>query len=347
MDSIKAALMMKKDSTRRNLRQLALSCLPTRIIFGEPSMRRSCLAVTLVLVLILSRFSGPTQAGDKKDIKDSHLMVVPPAGGKEVKLVDWRFTLGTRRLDLDGAAPAKSKTKKPTGPEYLEFREDKSTTFQDGILTLVPMTSLRKLDYDNDKKTVTAVVVKAGDKEETLSGTTKFNRINKIVLEADAVLEGLGNAVVKFNGGTTDGLRSIRFPQPQAAGEAKGTVASIVAADKERTKHAALDLQPLYLVDGTYRLLPYVMFKKTVKIDMDKIASLRFIPSEDKKKISYDYEVTLRDGVKHTLTMLTKIDLEKAKSAVFEGFIGRVSVGYKLFPPHTIQELRVATGEKN
>jgi hypothetical protein len=309
-------------------------------------MRRTCLAVMLFASILVIWFS-PTQAGDKKDGKESHLLVVPPTGGKEIKLVDWRFSLGTRRLDLDGSAPAKSKAKKPTGPEYLEFREDKSTTFQDGILTLVPLTSLRKLDYDNDKKTVTAVVVKAGDKDETLSGTTKFKGINKIVLEADAVLEGLGNAVVKFNGGTADGLRSIRFPQPHAAAEAKSPVTSIVAADKEKTKHAAHDLQPLYLVDGAYRLLPYVMFKKTVKIDMDKIASLRFIPSEDKKKISYDFEVTLRDGAKHTLTMLTKIDLEKSKSVVFEGFLGRVPVGYKLFPPHTIQELRVAVEEKN
>ena len=339
---------MKKDSTRRQLRQLALSSRQSpRIIFGDASMCRSCLAVTLFLGLILIRYSDPTQAGDKKDGKDSHLLVVPPAGGKEVKLVDWRFTLGTRRLDLDGNPPPKAKGKKPMGPEYLEFREDKSTTFQDGILTLVPLTSLRKLDYDNDKKTVTAVVVQSDDKDVTLTGATKFKGINKLVLEADAVLEGLGNAVVKFNGGTPDGLRSIRFPQPRAAVEAKGTIASIVAADKEKTKHAAHDLLPLYLVDGTYRLLPYVMFKKTVKIDMDKIASLRFIPSEDKKKISYDYEVTLRDGAKHTLTILTKIDLEKAKSAVFEGFIGRVSVGYKLFPPHTIKELRVAVEEKN
>ena len=304
-------------------------------------MRRTCLAVMSLLALILARESAPAQSGDK----DAHLIVIPPKGDKEVKLIDWRFSVGTRRLDLDGSPPAKTKAKKPTGPEYLEFREEKSTTFLDGILTLVPVTSLRKLDYDNDKKTVTAVVVKAGDKDETLVGPTKFKGLNKIVLEAETVLEGLGNATVKFNGGTTDGLRSIRFPQPQAAAAAKGVAASIVAVDKEKTKHLANGLQPLYRVDGAERLLPYVMFKKTVRIDMDKIASLRFIPSED-KKISNDFEVTLRDGAKHTLTMLTKIELEKAKSAVFEGFIGRVPVGYKLFPPHTIQELRVNNAEK-
>ena len=74
------------------------------------------------------------------------------------------------------------------------------------------------------------------------------------------------------------------------------------------------------------------------QIDMDKIVSLRFVPSGDKKKVSYDYEVALKDGNKHTLTLLTKIDLDKNKSANFEGLIGRVPVGYKLFPAHTIQE---------
>ena len=58
------------------------------------------------------------------------------------------------------------------------------------------------------------------------------------------------------------------------------------------------------------------MFKTTVKIDMGKIAALRFVPSQDKKKISYDFEVTLRDGAKHTLTILTKIDLDKKKTAI-------------------------------
>ena len=47
------------------------------------------------------------------------------------------------------------------------------------------------------------------------------------------------------------------------------------------------------------------VFKKTVKVDMDKIAKLKFVPSENKKQVSHEFEVTLRDGVKHTLTMLT------------------------------------------
>ena len=316
-------------------------------------MCRFSFAVMLLLDCSLVRWSEPTQAGDKKptdkkdpDKKDaSFLLVVPPTGGKEVKLVDWHFSLGTRRLDLTGDT-AKSKGKKPTGPEYLEFREEKSTTFQNGILTLVPLGSIRKLEYDRDKKAVALTTVAAGGMDETLTGTTKFVGINKLTLEADAVLEGLGAATVKFNGGTPDGIQSIRFPQSQAAAEPKGMIAVIVAADKEKTKHTVHDLQPLYLIDGSHQVLPYVMFKKTVKIDMDKLVGLQFIPSEDKKKISYDYAVTLKDGTKHTLTLLTKIDLEKSKSATFGGFIARVPVGYKLFPTHTIQDLQVGEPKK-
>ncbi|MBI3822261.1 MAG: hypothetical protein HY289_06230, partial [Planctomycetes bacterium] len=95
------------------------------------------------------------------------------------------------------------------------------------------------------------------------------------------------------------------------------------------------------LVDGQHRVLPYLMFKKTVKIDMAKIVSMHFVPSEDKKVVSYDFEVTLKDDTKHTLTILTKIELEGKKSATFEGLIGRVPAGYKLFPAHTIHDLQV------
>jgi hypothetical protein len=313
-------------------------------------MRWLSLAVMLFLFAVAVRFSDLATAGDKdkkepqkvekQDGKDGYLLVVPPTGGKEVKLVDWHFSHGTRHFSLAGDAPKKPKSKTAQGPEYLEFREEKSTTFKDGILTLVPLASIRKIDYDREKKTVAVVVVKAGAKDETLTGVTKFVGINKLTLEADAVLDGLGAAIVKFQGGVEKGgLHSITFPAPKAVADVKGIAANLVAADKEKTKHTAHEVLPLYLIDGSYRVLPYLMFKKTVKIDMDKIASLRFIPSQDKKKISCDFEVTLKDGAKHTLTLLTKIDLGAKKSASFEGLVGRVPVGYKLFPPHTIQEL--------
>lgn len=305
---------------------------------------RRCFAM-LLLVAIIASPAAFIAAGDKKepDKKEekSFLLVVPPVGGKEVKLVDWRFTHGTRQFSLTEPAPVKPKAKMPTLPEFLEFREDKSTTYEKGILTLVPLGSIRKISYDREKKTVAVVVVTAGDKDETLAGATRFIGINKITIEADAILDGLGAATVKFQGGMEKGLQSIVFPAPKGVALAKGAVTTIIADDKEKSKHTAVELQPLYQIDGQYRVLPYVMFKKTVKIELDKIAAMRFIPAEDKKKVSHDFEVTLKDGAKHTLTLLTKIDLTEKKPAFFEGLIGRVPTGYKLFPPHTIHELYV------
>ncbi len=303
---------------------------------------RRCI-VMLVLAAIIPASSAFLSAGDKKEpdkkADKPFLLVVPPTGTKELKLIDWRFVQGTRHFSLTEAAPVKPKIKAPDLPEYLEFREDKSTTYEKGILTLVPLTSIRKISYDREKKTVAVTVVTAEDKDETLAGSTKFIGINKITIEADALLDGLGAATVKFHGGVDKGLHSITFPAPKAVAAAKGAVTTIIAEDKEKSKHATIELQALYQIDGQYRVLPYVMFKKTVKIDLDKIAAMRFVPSEDKKKVSHDFEVTLKDGAKHTLTLLTKIDLTEKKSATFEGLIGRVPAGYKLFPPHTIHEL--------
>jgi len=56
--------------------------------------------------------------------------------------------------------------------------------------------------------------------------------------------------------------------------------------------------------------------------------------------------VTLRDGEKHVLTLLTKVELEGTKSATLAGLLGRVAVGYKLFPAHTIAELRLEAEKK-
>lgn len=290
-----------------------------------------CLAAVSALA------GGEKKEPVKKDSDKPALLVVPPSGGKAVKLVDWRFTQGTRRLDLTGK---EAKAKMPAGAEFLEFREEKSTTYKNGIYTFIPLTSLRKLEYERDKKTATATVVKDDGTDVTLVGSTKAAS-NKITIEGEAVLDGLGNATVKFQGGIDKGLHSVAFPTPVPAEKVKGTPAVITADDKEKTKHAVHDLQPLYLADGQYRVVPYLMFKKTVKIDIDKMAGLRYVPPEDKKKASSDYEVTLKDGAKHTLSLITAVELDKKKTMTFVGLIGRVEAGYKLFMLDSIFEIHI------
>jgi hypothetical protein len=292
------------------------------------------------LAILLGCFGStslPSRAGDQKD---DPLVVVNPAG-KEVKFSRWSLATGTRRL------PWLADDKAKAGPEFLEFREEKSTTYKDGVLTLVPVASLKKLDYDNAKQTVTLTVALADGKDQVLTGTTKFVGINKLVLEGDADLGDLGAATVKFKGGDAkQGVQGIRFPRAKAVDAVTGETTTIVLDDKEKSKHTVAGLSPLYLVDGVYTLQPHLMFKKTVKIDFAKIASLRHLPSEDKKATSYDFEVVLNDGAKHNLTLLTKAEGEKKGKAgpALVGLVGRVPAGYQLFPAHTIAELRA--GEK-
>jgi hypothetical protein len=283
-------------------------------------------------------------AGDKKpaptEKKVDPPLVILDAKGKEVKLVTWDLAAGTRRLP-----PADGKEPPPLrgGPQYLEFREEKSTTYEAGILTLVPVKSLRRIDYDYDRKAVTAVVAVAGGKDEKIAGTTKYKGINRLTIEGDADLGDLGFASVKFLGGNPmGGVTGLRFPNPQPAPEVKGPTAVVVGQDKEKTHHNVVDVTALYQrADGGSQFVPALHFKKTVRIELAKIAALRHIEAEDKKQTSYDFDVTLEDGAKHTLTLLTKVELEGGKPATLVGLIGRVPVGYKLFPAHTVAELRM------
>jgi hypothetical protein len=267
-------------------------------------------------------------------------LVVVDAQGKEVNLKTWRLTAGVRRLPVGNGKVS-----------FLEFRDAHSTTYQAGILTLIPITSLRRVDYDYDKKTVTAVVATAG-KDTTLTGTTKFVGINRLAIEGDADLGELGFASVKFQGGNPKaGISGVRLGMPEPLAELKlgqdVVTAVILGDDKEKTRHEIAEPSVLYqLSDGTARLASQLYFKKTVKVDLAKIATLRHVEPEDKKQTSTDFELTLQSGEKHTLTLLTKVELEGAKGATLAGVFGRVAVGYQLFPAHTIAELRMEQPKK-
>lgn len=309
--------------------------------------------LTAVTAVSLAAFSllCSAQAGDKDKKGDKTpkkdlgtLTIVAAPGGKELKVTDWRFTQGTRPFSLDGEAPVKPKTKNASAPEYLEFRDEKSTTYKNGIFTLIPLASLKKLTYDREKKTVAAVVVTDGNEDVTLTGTTKFGGSNRVTIEAEIDI-GLGLASESFQGGVEKGVHSFAFAKTEPVVKAKGTPATVLADDKDKSKHSAFDVLPLYQVDGAYRTAPFLMFKKTVKIDMDKIESMRFVQSAGKKDPGNSYEVTLKDGNKHTLTLLTTIDVDEKKLTLI-GMVGRAPVGYKLFSLDAIYEYRAGADEK-
>src|SRR5262249_49016276 len=95
-----------------------------------------------------------------------------------------------------------------------------------------------------------------------------------------------------------------------------------------KTAHAVVDLQPLYLLGGTERLVPILRFKKTVKIGLGKIKKLAFVEGGE----GMEYEVTLKDGKSHTLTLLDRSSPVDGKAGQRLGLVGKAPVGYKVFP---------------
>jgi hypothetical protein len=287
-------------------------------------------------------------------------LVVVDSAGKEVKLSTWKFLHGTRRLAWLAPAPKKAKPAKgdegpveaesSAVPEALELREENSTTFEDGILTLLPVSSLKKIVYDGEDKTVkvTYLFTSAKEGEEgSATGTTKYTRqgINKLTIEGEVDLGELGKAARKFQGGSAKGVRSIQFSAPKATAPPAGRPAVVIANDKEKTPHKVTDLQALYSVGrGREELSGTLLFRTTVKVPLAKLQTLRHVESEERGQ-RYDFEVTLKDGKQHTLTLLMKTSPEDGKAASLEGLLGRVPGGYKLFPMHTIREVQFDQAE--
>jgi hypothetical protein len=268
-------------------------------------------------------------------------LIVVDSSGKEQKVTGAKFTVGTRRLTWLSPAAGPEKPADPTqpgGPEALEFRDDDSTLFEDGILTLIPLDRLRSLEWDNDKEEVTAKAAAGpkADDDATLTGPTGYKGINKIVLEAEVDKGDMGVAEFKYLGGVPRGIRGLRFPSakaPDAAPAGRPAVVTTVYKDK-KTTHKVADLQPLYRTAGGEQLSPVLWFKKTLKVDVAKIQKITANDAEDEPA----WTVTDKDG-EQTLTPLLKTTID-GKPAELEGLLGRVPAGYKLFPVHTISEVQ-------
>src|SRR5207302_10495079 len=156
---------------------------------GEPPMER-CLSLLLVASGLLM-VDKTLPAGEQGE---PNTLIVTDANGKEHKLTTWKFTAGTKHVPWL-AADGKDKS---AGPEMLEFTEGKGAPLKKRVLTYVPVTSVRSLEYDAKKNTVTLRVA-CGPKEENdevLTGVTGYVSVNLLTIEATADLGELGQAAV-------------------------------------------------------------------------------------------------------------------------------------------------------
>ena len=285
----------------------------------------ACRIAPLLFAGLIAALSAFAQAGEKKgpDKKETAkpILLVVPANGKEVKLVDWRFSQGVRWIDATGDVPKPAKGKLPAGSEYLEFREEKSTTLKNGIYTYIPLASLRKLEYDRDKKIVSAIFVQNDGTDLTLLGSTK-TASNKITIEAEAILDGLGAATVKFQGGIDKGLQSVAFPVAEASGKSQGGTAVVIADDKEKTKHTVADLSPRL---RNRRPIPRRPLSDVQEDGQDRNGQAGRLPLHAAGGQEESVE-RLRDHpqgrAKHVLSLITVVELEKKKGMTFVGMMG-------------------------
>jgi hypothetical protein len=309
---------------------------------------------TLQLLFILGLTAFARAADEDPKPAEPGTLVIVDSAGKEQKLKAWNFTEGVRRLGWlakpSESEPDKEKKDAPkgkraapvaVGPEALAFRAETAIKYAEGVLTLIPLDRLRSLDYDTEMDTVTVRISAGADNIETLTGTTKYKRINKLVIEAEVDKGELGVAEVKYLGGYPRGIRGVRFPVPKAAPPAPEGRRALVVADEgeKKTEHKVVDLLPLYrLAEGGEKLLPLIAFKKTLRLDVDKIKKIAVTGGNA-------WQITLKDGGDETLTLLETISLE-GKQARLLGFLGRVPVGYILFPSAAIAEITFDAEEK-
>mgnify|MGYP001017857088 CR=1 FL=1 len=258
---------------------------------------------------------------------------ITDTAGKEVTPKKWKVSYGLKKLTW-----AEGK------PEVFEMRELHSTTFKDGILTYIPTTRLQRLAYDYEKDSVEAFVAGV---DKPLLGSTRFKDINNIVIEAEIDQGAAGVVELRFRGGLAKGgIRGVKFPDAKAPEKAPelGQLYSFTVPPEGKGKtgptiQTAHKIQALYrLPSGEEKLVDYLMFKKTLKVELSNILKMNF-GEYNVKDATSECELKMKDGSDLSVTLLTTITLND-KQAKLIGFVGAVPAGYRLFPVHTITEMQ-------
>ncbi len=264
---------------------------------------------------------------------------VTDSAGKELTLKKWKIVAGTRKLSW-----AEGK------PESFEIREVGSTSFKDGIITFVAMSRVQEVTWDYEKETMT---VRVAGLEKPLIGTTKYKDINVLTIEAEVDQGKSGVADLRFRGGPIKGgIRGIKFPNakaPEKMPEAGPAFAFTVPPEAKSKAgpavHQASGFQALYRTSNTEeKLLPYLMFKKTLKVEIANIGRLT-VGAYNAKDHTAECELKQKDGMDLSVSLLASFPID-GKPATLLGFVGTVPAGYRLFPIHTISQFEPVVEKK-
>jgi hypothetical protein len=294
-------------------------------------------APLLLLGLCLHAATAQDKDKDKKKADDKKgndkVMALTDAKDKVHKVTEWKFLSGTRRLGW----LADEMGKKKDGPEAFVLREVTKINYKAGVETLIPLPRIRKLTVESDLDLLTVFVTVDKDEEAKLSGTTKYKNINWFTLETEVDEGDKGVASVRFQGGSLKGnVKSISFPAAKVGPLERGRPAAVQTADDNiKETHKVSDLMALYALRGGKEMLsPVLMFKKTLKLDVNKLASIESA-GQGGREVVWKVKDKAKDAEERTLTLLDEGILD-GKDVTLLGLVGKVPAGYKLFPPQRI-----------
>lgn len=259
------------------------------------------------------------------------------SAGKEHKLTSLKWLNGTRRLAFL-ADPKGTTDDAKRGPMALAIREPNSTTFSNGVLTLIPLSCVESVKYDYEKLAM-SVAVKGQD---AIPGTLQFRGINVLSLDAKA-----GDAPTKFSGGVPkDGFKSLTWPDAKPmASRAVGTLWH-VQIEQPKAKDPTLpvrNLKAIYSFGGGVELLADslpVRKGEAIKLDT-KLKRLEMIAVDPNTQNSA-MEMTL-DGSPEKLVAVPLTLEQGTRIGTLIGFVGEVDAGWKLFPLHCIKVIKPAS----
>jgi hypothetical protein len=260
---------------------------------------------------------------------------VTDAEGKEVKVSALKFGTGTHRLSWL-ADPAGTTDDVKKGPLALVLREPHSTTYSKGIITYVPVGSVESIKYDYDKQ-VASVAVKGVT--EPLAGTLQYKGIN--VLAFSGTVDGKATT---FSGGafTKGNIKAVAFPDAKPVAAKKGASSWVIQIDQPKAMDPTLkagNFKFLYQFPGGVEVLAdtaTVRKGEPLKLD-DSVKS--FTPvAVDQNTHMAAVEVQAGDAEK---VVVIPLEIEKdGKKGTLAGLLGEVDAGWKLFPLHTIKNMK-------
>lgn len=260
---------------------------------------------------------------------------VTDAEGKEWKVNELKFTVGTRRLtwlaDPNGTTEDAKK-----GPLALELREPHSTTYSKGIVTFVPLSSVESIKYDYEKQ-VAAVAVKG--LTEPLAGTLQYKGINVLGFDGKS-----DDKVTKFSGGafTKGNIKAVAFTGASPPPERKGLGAWLVQIDQAKAMNPTLkvgNVKFLYhFPDGADVLVDAATTHKSDPLKLDDTAKAYTTLAVDPNSSVIAAEVQIGETVR---IVVIPPDIEKdGKKGTLTGMVGEVEAGWKLFPLHSIKNMK-------